>query len=132
LPSILPPAERRSVILVMAYAALSLLLLVVGERIPTAGLRAVGALVFEPFDRITLAGDRALLAWRENEELHRRLTLLELQNRQLRGEQYENQRLRTQLGLPDSDLGNVERRRQAGGERWGRGHDERWPDRPRQ
>lgn len=101
MPSILPPAERRSVILVMAYAALSLLLLVIGERIPTAGLRAVGALVFEPFDRITLAGDRALLAWRENEELHRRLTLLELQNRQLRGQQYENQRLRTQLGLPE-------------------------------
>lgn len=85
----------------MAYAALSLLLLVVGEGIPTAALRGAGALVFEPFDRITLAGDRALLAWRENEELHRRLTLLELQNRQLRGEQYENQRLRTQLGLPE-------------------------------
>ena len=85
----------------MAYAALSLLLLVVGERIPTAALRGVGAFVFEPFDRITLAGDRALLAWRENEELHRRLTMLELQNRQLRGEQYENQRLRLQLGLPE-------------------------------
>jgi len=101
LPSILPPTERRSVILVMIYAALSLLLLVVGERIPTAALRGAGAFVFEPFDRIALAGERALLAWRENEELHRRITQLELQNRQLRGAQYENQRLRAQLGLPE-------------------------------
>ena len=38
MPNILPPAERRSVVLVTAYAALSLLLLVVGERIPVGGL----------------------------------------------------------------------------------------------
>lgn len=85
----------------MTYAALSLLLLVVGDRIPTAALRGVGAFVFEPFDRVTLAGDRALLAWRENEDLHRRLTELELQNRLLRVAQHENQRLRVQLDLPE-------------------------------
>ncbi|MEO5988390.1 MAG: rod shape-determining protein MreC [Candidatus Eisenbacteria bacterium] len=99
--NILPPAERRSVILVMTYAALSLFLLVVGERIPTAALRSAGATVFEPFDRVALWGDRALMAWRENQELHRRITTLELQNRQLRGAQHENQSLRAQLGLPE-------------------------------
>lgn len=99
--SILPPAERRSVILVMTYAALSLLLLVVGERIPTAALRGAGAFVFEPFDRVALWGDRALLAWRENQDLHRRITTLELQNHQLRGALQENQQLRAQLGLPE-------------------------------
>ena len=101
MPSILPPAERRSVILVMTYAALSLLLLVVGEHIPTAALRAAGAFVFEPFDRIALSGDRLLLSWRENQELHRRITTLELQNRQLQGSLNENQQLRAQLGLPE-------------------------------
>lgn len=85
----------------MAYAALSLFLLVVGERIPTASLRGVGAFVFEPFDRVTLTGDRAIMAWRENEDLHRRITTLELQNRQLRVAHHENQRLREQLGLPE-------------------------------
>ena len=53
MPSILPPAERRSVVLVTVYAALSLCLLVVGERIPASWLRGAGAVLFAPFDRPT-------------------------------------------------------------------------------
>ncbi len=101
MPSILPPAERRSVILVMTYVALSLLLLVVGERIPTATLRGVGAFLFEPFDRVALTVDRAFIAWRENQDLHRRIATLELQNHKLTGALHENKQLRSQLGLPE-------------------------------
>ena len=70
MPSILPPAERRSVVLVATYAALSLLLLVVGDHLPVAWMRGAGAFVFEPFDRFVLTGDRLFAAWRENGALH--------------------------------------------------------------
>ena len=95
----LPPAERRSSVLVGVYAALSLLLLVTGERLPQETLRGVGAIIFAPFDRIVLATDRASAAWRENQRLHQRLTELELENVRLRDEAVENDRLRGQLGL---------------------------------
>jgi len=97
--SILPPAERRSVVLVTAYAALSLILLVVGERIPASGLRGVGAAVFAPFDRIAGAADRLFTSWNENTKLHERVATLEAENARLRLEAAENPRLRQQLGL---------------------------------
>jgi rod shape-determining protein MreC len=95
----LPPAERRSSALVGLYAGLSLLLLITGDRIPQATLRGVGAMVFAPFDRVVLAGDRLTAAWRENQRLHQRLAELELENVRLRDEGVENQRLRAQLGF---------------------------------
>jgi rod shape-determining protein MreC len=95
----LPPAERRSSVLVGAYAALSLLLLITGERLPQTALRGVGAWIFSPFDRVVLAVDRASAAWRENQRLHQRVAELELENVRLRDEAVENQRLRQQLGL---------------------------------
>lgn len=98
--SILPPAERRSVVLVATYAALSLLLLVVGEHLPTGWLRGGGAFLFEPFDRLVLTGDRLFAAWRENTTLHQRIAELELENHQLTEASVENRRLREQLGLP--------------------------------
>jgi len=101
LPSILPPAERRSVVLVATYTALSLLLLVVGDHLPVAWARGVGAALFEPFDRVVLTGDRLFAAWRESNELHRRITLLELDNQRLRSAGAENRRLREQLELPE-------------------------------
>ena len=97
--SILPPAERRSVVLVMVYAALSLVLLVVGERIPAAGLRGAGATLFAPFDRVTGAADRLFNSWNENERLHERVARLEADNARLRLMAAENPRLREQLGL---------------------------------
>jgi rod shape-determining protein MreC len=100
LPGILPPAERRSVVLVAAYAALSLLLLVVGDHLPVSWLRGAGALIFEPFDRLVLTGDRLFAAWRENTALHERIARLELDNARLRMQGGENARLREQLGLP--------------------------------
>src|SRR5687767_9755560 len=96
----LPPAERRSGVLLGLYAALSLLLLVAGDRIPTASLRAVGAMLFSPLDRIVLSVDRIAVAWRENQRLHQRMTELELENARLRAVGSENQRLRRQLELP--------------------------------
>lgn len=99
--SILPPAERRSVVLVATYTALSLLLLVVGDHLPVAWTRGVGAFLFEPFDRVVLTGDRLFAAWRESNELHRRITQLELDNQRLRSEGAENRRLRAQLELPE-------------------------------
>ena len=96
----LPPAERRSVVLVTTYAALSLLLLVIGERLPTGALRAVGAFVYEPFDRIVLSGDRMLASWRENRDLHLRIATLESENSHMREAAAENRRLRAQLDLP--------------------------------
>src|SRR5712692_4670152 len=95
----LPPAERRSSALVGVYAALSLLLLIIGERVPQSALRGAGAWVFAPLDRLVLAADRASAAWRENQRLHQRLAELELENVRLRDEAVENQRLRQQLGL---------------------------------
>lgn len=101
MPSILPPAERRSVVLVATYTALSLLLLVVGDHLPVAWTRGVGAALFEPFDRVVLTGDRLFAAWRESNELHRRITALELDNQRLRMAGAENRRLRVQLELPE-------------------------------
>lgn len=96
----LPPAERRSSALVGLYAALSLLLLVVGERVPQSALRGTGAVLFAPMDRVVLAADRLNAAWRENRELHQRVTELELENAQLREAGIENRRLRQEMGLP--------------------------------
>jgi len=96
----LPPAERRSSALVGLYAALSLLLLVAGERLPQEPLRGIGAFVFAPLDRLVLAADRASTAWRENQRLHARLAELEMENARLRDEGVENQRLREELALP--------------------------------
>jgi len=100
-PSILPPAERRSVVLVATYTAVSLLLLVVGDHLPVAWTRGVGAVIFEPFDRVVLMGDRMFAAWRESEDLHRRIVQLELDVQRLRVEGGENRRLRAQLELPE-------------------------------
>lgn len=96
----LPPPERRSTVLVAFYAAFSLLLLVVGERLPQEPLRGLGAWIFAPFDRTVLVVDRLGAAWHENQDLHRRITQLELENRRLRTAGTENQRLRAQFGLP--------------------------------
>lgn len=99
MPNLLPPAERRSVVLVTAYVALSLLLLVVGERIPTGWLRGAGAAIFDPFDRIVMGGGHALRSWSENAALHERVARLETENARLRGAGAENLVLREQLGL---------------------------------
>ena len=96
----LPPAERRSGVLLGLYATLALFLLLVGEHIPQAALRGIGAWVFAPFDRVVLVVDRAGAAWRENERLHERITRLELETAHLRAAGVENQRLRESLGLP--------------------------------
>ncbi len=96
----LPPAERRSSALMGLYAALSLLMLVLGERLPQAALRGAGAWIFAPVDRVVLGADRMAAAWRENQHLHQRLTELELENARLRAAGVENQHLREQLGLP--------------------------------
>ena len=96
----LPPAERRSGVLLGLYAALALFLMLVGERIPQTALRGVGAWVFAPFDRVVLVVDRVSAAWRENERLHERITRLELEVAHLRAAGVENRRLRETLGLP--------------------------------
>ena len=101
MPGILPPAERRSVVLVTIFAALSLLLLVVGDHLPVSWMRGAGAFVFAPFDRVVLTGDRLFAAWRENTALHERIARLETENAQLRVEGSENRRLRGQLALPE-------------------------------
>jgi rod shape-determining protein MreC len=97
--SILPPAERRSVVLVTTYAALSLLLLVVGERIPASWLRGTGAVLFAPFDRVANAFDKVATSWAETSELHERVARLEVENSRLRLMAAETPRLRAQLGL---------------------------------
>ncbi|TMQ72914.1 MAG: rod shape-determining protein MreC [Candidatus Eisenbacteria bacterium] len=97
---ILPHAERRSSALVALYVALSLLLLMVGERLPQSSLRGLGAFLFAPFDRVVLAMDRLGAAWFENQELHQRLAELSLENARLRRAGEENQELRAQLSLP--------------------------------
>jgi rod shape-determining protein MreC len=96
----LPPAERRSGALLGFYAALSLLLLVMGDRIPTASLRDAGAWMFAPLDRAVLSLDRMAAAWRENQRLHHRIAELELENERLRAAGVENQSLRRRLELP--------------------------------
>ncbi len=86
--------------LVATYAALSLLLLVIGDHLPVSWMRGTGAFVFAPFDRLVLTGDRLFAAWRENTALHERIARLELENARLRVEGAENRRLRDQLGIP--------------------------------
>ena len=97
--NILPPTERRSVVLVTAYAALSLFLLVVGERIPASWLRGTGAVLFAPFDRAAGAFDRLFTSWNENTGLHEKIARLEVENARLRLMAAETPRLRAQLGL---------------------------------
>ncbi len=97
---LLPPAERRSGALVALYVALSLVLLLIGERLPQTSLRGVGAALFAPLDRVVLTTDRMATAWRENTQLHMRLTTLELENARLRVLAEENRQLRQELGLP--------------------------------
>jgi rod shape-determining protein MreC len=96
----LPPAERHSSALLAVFTAVSLLLLVAGERLPAAGLRGVGAWVFAPFDRVVLVLDRVAAAWRENQRLHERIATLEIENARLHIAAVENARLRDSLGLP--------------------------------
>jgi len=96
----LPPAERRSSALVALYVTTSLLLLSAGERLPQVTLRGVGAAIFAPLDRIVMAADRVMASWRENRELHQRVSALELENTRLRGLGDENRALRQQLALP--------------------------------
>ena len=99
MPGMLPPTERRSVVLVTLYAAISLVLLLVGERIPASGLRGAGAWLFAPFDRVAGAGDRLFNSWQENTELHSKVARLEVENTRLRLMAAEAPRLREQLGL---------------------------------
>jgi rod shape-determining protein MreC len=98
--SFLPPAERRSGALLGLYAAFSLILLVVGDRLPQGWLRSIGAHLFAPVDRVVLTGDRLGAAWRESRQLHRRITELELQMARFRQAGVENERLRDSLQLP--------------------------------
>ena len=97
---ILPPAERRTRLLLATYVVVSLLLLMVGERLPQGLLRGAGAALFAPMDRLVLVGDRLAATWRESEQLHLRVTQLELENVRLRDAAEENRRLRDSLGLP--------------------------------
>lgn len=97
---ILPPVERRTSALVALWVSLSLLLLMVGERVPQTFLRGAGATLFAPLDRVVLLSDRLMAAWRENQQLHQRLTQLEIENAHLRDAGRENARLRAELGLP--------------------------------
>ena len=98
---ILPPADRRGSILVAAYVAVSVFLLLIGDRVPQSALRGIGSFLYAPLDRVVLASDRLAAAWRENGELHRRLAELELENTRLRSLGAEDQRLREQLDLPE-------------------------------
>jgi rod shape-determining protein MreC len=84
-------------VVVALYAALSLLLLIVGERVPQSVLRGAGAALFGPLDRIVLIGDRAVAAWSENQQLHRRVAELEIETARLRAAEIENLRLRDLL-----------------------------------
>ena len=97
---ILPPSERHTSLTLVACVTVSLLLLLIGERLPQSFLRGVGATLFAPLDRIVLAGDRLASSFRENQQLHQRLTALELENAHLRDAALENARLRESLSLP--------------------------------
>jgi len=96
----IPPSDRRGGVLLGTFAAVSLLLLLVGERLPVTGLRGAGAMLFAPFDRVVLAVDRMASAWRENQSLHGRIAQLEVENQQLRAAGVENRMLRQQFELP--------------------------------
>jgi rod shape-determining protein MreC len=100
MPGLAPPAERRSSVLAAVFVILSLLLLSIGDRIPQASLRAVGATFFAPVDHVVLSLDRLAAGWRENQQLHMRMAQLELENAHLRTLASENQALRSQLELP--------------------------------
>jgi len=97
---LLPSTERRGSVMLGVFAAISLLLLMIGDRLPTAGLRGIGAFLFAPLDRIVLVVDRMASAWRENQSLHARIAQLEIENQQLRSAGVENRLLRQQLELP--------------------------------
>jgi rod shape-determining protein MreC len=97
---LLPPVDRRGSLLLGVCATLSLLLLVVGDRLPTAALRGAGAFLFSPLDRVVLVADRLAASWRENQSLHMRLAQLEVENERLRSAGVENRVLRQQLDLP--------------------------------
>jgi rod shape-determining protein MreC len=97
---LLPPVDRRGSVLLGVFAGLSLLLLVIGDRLPTAWLRGAGAFVFSPFDRIVLTADRLVAAWRENKSLQVRIAQLEVENQGLRSAGVENRVLRQQFDLP--------------------------------
>jgi len=97
---LLPPVERRGSALLGVCATLSLLLLVIGDRVPMAALRGAGAFVFSPLDRVVLLADRLAASWRENQTLHARIAQLEVENQRLRGAGVENRQLRQQLDLP--------------------------------
>ena len=86
-------------VLVITYAALSLLLLVVGEHLPVGWLRGVGAVMFAPLDRAVGVFGRVFVSWNENDELHERVAKLEVENARLHLMATENERLRAQLGL---------------------------------
>lgn len=86
--------------LVALYVSISLLLLIVGERLPQSALREFGAALFAPFDRVVAAMDRLATSWIENQDLHTRLAALELENAALRRFADENRRLRESLSLP--------------------------------
>ncbi len=103
----LPPAQRSSGLTLGICTFLSLLLLMTGERLPTASLRGVGAFLFAPFDRVVLAADRLAAAWRENQALHLRIAALEMEAQRLRLAAVENQRLREALELPAARAGTL-------------------------
>jgi rod shape-determining protein MreC len=86
---------------VATYTVLSMVLLVTGDHLPVSWTRGAGALVFAPFDRLVMTGDRLSAAWRENTTLHETITKLELENARLKIAGGENGRLRDQLGLPE-------------------------------
>lgn len=96
----LPSAERRSTALLAIFTVVSLLLLVVGDRLPQGWLRGIGAHLFGPLDRVVLLGDRIGSAWRESRVLHERIARLEMENTALRGAGVENDSLRRALQLP--------------------------------
>src|SRR5262245_30954438 len=96
----LPPAERRSSALAALYVALSMLLLIIGDRIPQSALRGLGATLFAPLDGMIMTAARVAEDWRETSALHRRLTELELENTRLRTLEIENRQLRQSLDLP--------------------------------
>ena len=82
------------------YVLLSLIMLLVGDRVPQSFLRGVGATLFAPLDRVVMVADRVATAWSENRDLHTRLAKLEFENTRLRIQGVENRQLRQGLGLP--------------------------------
>lgn len=104
---LIPPAERRGGLLLGVFAALSLLLLSMGDRVPTSALRGLGAWIFAPLDRMVLLVDRMAAAWRESNELHGRVARLTIENQRLRSAAVENDSLRRMLGLPGVVVGSL-------------------------